>query len=94
MRAVHNAGLIGMRRPLFFLATQCVQLDGLADLAGRIEHHVPSQAGDLAGTQSGLNRQQHHQLVAEWISGGGGKEQEVVYLLIVKYLGLLAGHLI
>jgi hypothetical protein len=60
--------------------------------SGRIEHHVPSQAGNLAGTQAGLDREQYDQLVAKWVTGGGGKNKEIVYLLIVKYLGLLACH--
>jgi hypothetical protein len=69
-----------------------MQLDGLANLAGRIEHHVPGQAGNLAGTQAGLDRKKYDQLVAKWVSRGGGKDEEVVYLLLVKYLCLSACH--
>jgi hypothetical protein len=32
-----------------------VQFDGLADLTGRIEHHVPRQPGDLAGPQASFD---------------------------------------
>jgi hypothetical protein len=51
-----------------------VQLNGLANLASGIEHHVPGQARNLAGTQAGLDREQYDQLVAKWISSGGGKD--------------------
>jgi hypothetical protein len=61
-----------------------MKLDGLADLAGRIEHHVPGQPSDLASAQTSFDREQYDQLVAKWVSSGGGKEQEVVYLLLVK----------
>jgi hypothetical protein len=30
------------------------KLDDIADLAARIDHHVPRQVCDLAGTHSGL----------------------------------------
>ena len=32
-----------------------MQLDGLANFAGRIEYHIPGQAGNLPGTQAGLD---------------------------------------
>jgi hypothetical protein len=41
-----------------------MQLDGLADLADRIEDHVPGHPGDLAGPQASLDREQYNQLVA------------------------------
>jgi hypothetical protein len=69
------------------LGDAVVELDGLADLAGRIEHHVPGQIGNLAGPQPGFGRQQHDQLVTDGVAGSGGKEKEVGYLLIMKYLG-------
>ena len=31
-----------------------------ADLAGRVEHHVPGQPSDFARAQSGLDREQHN----------------------------------
>jgi hypothetical protein len=94
VRAVRSVGCIGMRRPPFFFCDAVVQFDGLTDLAGRIQHHVPRQPGDLARPQAGLDREQHHQLVAKRVAGGGGEDEEVVYLLIVKNLRQLAGHLI
>jgi hypothetical protein len=69
-----------------------MQLDGLADLADRIEDHVPGHPGDLAGPQASLDREQYNQLVAKWISSSGGKDEEIVYLLLMKYLGLSACH--
>ena len=82
VRAVRSAGLHRNAAAAVLLGDAVVQLDGLADLAGRIEHHVPGQPGDLAGPQAGLDREQHDQLVAKWVTGGGGKDKEVVYLLI------------
>jgi hypothetical protein len=71
-----------------------MELDGLANLAGRIEHHVPGQPSDLPRAQAGLDREQHDQLVAKWVTGCGGKDKEVVNLLLVKYLGLSACHVL
>src|SRR6202042_2310411 len=70
------------------LGDAVVKLDGLANLAGRIKHHVPGQPSDLAGAQAGLDREQHDQLVAKRVTGSGGKDNETVYLLVMKYFGL------
>jgi hypothetical protein len=48
------------------------------DGAGRIGDHIPSQVGDLTGTETGLCRQQHHDLVASRVSGRFGKQEELV----------------
>ena len=39
-------------------------------LAAGIEHHRPSQVRDLAGTQAGLDRQQHDRGVADRMARG------------------------
>ena len=72
------------------LGRAIAQLDHVADLAGRVEHHVPGQLGDLASPQAGFDRQQHDQLVTEGVTGVAGKDQEAFNLLIGKYLCLFA----
>ena len=73
VRAARKVGLMGISRPLFFLAAQSRSSIDVADFAGRVEDHVPGQLGDLAGPQPGLDRQQHDQLVTDGVAGVAGK---------------------
>jgi hypothetical protein len=78
-----------MRRPLFFLAMQsCSSMAWPTSPVGSstMSHVSP------AISPAGFGREQYNQLVAKWIAGGGGKDKEVVYLLIVKYLCLFSCH--
>jgi hypothetical protein len=59
----------------------------------RAQDHVPRQLRDFPSPQARLDGQQYDQLVAVRVSGGGGKEEQALYLLIGKYLGLPAGHI-
>jgi hypothetical protein len=53
------------------------KLDDVVDLAGRIDHHVPRQVCDLAGTHSGFRRQQDNHSVADRVSGAIGEDQKI-----------------
>ena len=75
------------------LGCAITQLDHAADFASGIEDHVPGQLGDLAGPQSGFDRQQHDQLVPDGVAGVAGKDEEAIQLMIRKCLRLLARHL-
>ena len=69
------------------------QLDHRTDVAGRIEHHVPGQLGDLTGPQASLGGKQHDHSVTERVPGAAGKNQEVVDVANGKYFCLLAWHI-
>jgi hypothetical protein len=59
---------MGIRRPpRFFAMTSRTWIVG--DAALRIEDHRPIQAGDLAGAQAGLHREQDHRAVAGRVRG-------------------------
>ena len=47
-----------------FLGRLVPELDHWADLAARIENHVPGQAGDLAGAQPRFYREEENYLIA------------------------------
>ena len=60
------------------LGGMVAQFDDATDLAGRTEHHVPGQTGDLARPQPGLGRQQHDHAIAQRIAGATGKDEEII----------------
>ena len=66
------------------------QLDDIADLTTCIEHHVPRQACDLAGTQAGFRRQQDDHTVADRMPGAVDEGQEICQIERCKGLGLFA----
>ena len=68
------------------------QLDHRTDVAGRIDHHVPGQVGDLTGPQASLGGQQDDHTVTEGMSGATGKNKEVVDVAKRKYFCLFAWH--
>ena len=74
------------------LGREIAQLDHRPDVAGRIEHHVPGQVGDLTGPQASLGGQQHDDAVAERVPGAAGKHEEVVDVTNRKYFCLFASH--
>jgi hypothetical protein len=61
-----------------FLGCGVLQLDDAADLAGRTEHHVPGEVGDLTRPQPRLGGQQHEHAVAKRITGAAGKHEEII----------------
>src|SRR5271154_4222651 len=51
------------------LRDDVADVEGARDATLRVENHRPVEAGDLAGAQAGLDRQQDHDAVA----GGNGE---------------------
>jgi hypothetical protein len=74
------------------LCRAITQLDDIADLASRVDHHVPRQACDLASAQAGFRRQQDNYSIADRMAGASGKNQEIVDLGDGQYFRLLAWH--
>ena len=68
------------------------KFDHVTDFAGRADHHVPGQLGDLASAQASFERQQQDQMISARVSGSGGKDEEASCLLIGEYLGLFSRH--
>ena len=68
------------------------ELDRLADLAACVEHHVPGQARDFAGAQTGLRRKQNNHSIAEWMTAAFGKGEQIRHIARTKDLGLFAEH--
>jgi hypothetical protein len=62
------------------------------DLTVCIEHHVPRQARDFAGAQTGLRRQQNHHAIAEWMAAAIGEGEQICDVARSKGLGLFAEH--
>jgi len=61
--ARRRSGCMGIRRPpRFFAMTSRTWI--VPDATLRVENHGPIEAGNLAGAQAGLNRQQDHRTVA------------------------------
>jgi hypothetical protein len=56
------------------------KLDDIADLAARIDHHIPRQVCDLAGAQSGFRRQQDNHSVTDRVAGAIGEGQEIGHI--------------
>jgi hypothetical protein len=59
-----------------------VKLDRAADFAARIEHHVPTQAGDLTRPQPGFDGQQNDNPVSVGIPGRANVRQKVPQMSI------------
>ena len=69
-----------------------VQLDAMTDSSISIEHHRPSQLGDLAGTQTGFDRQQDHDAVALRVTATASTAQGRTDLLSGEDFSLFARH--
>jgi hypothetical protein len=54
---------------------------------------MPSQLGDLTGTQASLGGEQDDQPIAEGVPGATGKNQEIVDIANGEYFCLLASHI-
>src|SRR5208282_4285426 len=50
--------------PAALLGDDVVDIDGAGNTTLRVEHHRPIEAGDLAGPQAGLDREQDHRAVS------------------------------
>jgi len=90
-----GVGKRGVHRDQATAALLCraiTQLDDIADLASRVDHHVPRQACDLASAQAGFRRQQDNYSIADRMAGASGKNQEIVDLGDGQYFRLLAWH--
>ncbi len=70
------------------------QLEHRANLATGVQHHVPCQFGDLAGTKASLDRQQYDETVAKGEAGMIGEKEKIVDMVSRKYLGLLTRHIV
>ena len=77
----------------FLLGGPVAQFDHGRKLAARVEHHVPGEFGDFAGTQASLDRQENDDTIAERISGRAGVGEELGQLVVVENFRLLACHL-
>lgn len=77
-----------------FLGRPVPQLNRCADFTARIEDHCPSQLRYLTRAETGLDGKQNDCAIAVRIPGTGGKVEEVVDVLIRKYLCLLTSHLV
>src|SRR5262245_53759986 len=75
-----------------FLGCGVTQLEHRRDSPVRVQHHIPGQGRDLPGPQAGLNRQQHHRLVAGWVAAGGGIVEDARHLEMGEDSRLFAGH--
>ncbi len=60
-----------------FLGSRVAQFDEAADRAIAIDHHVPSQVGDLPGPQPCFGRQQDHDRIAQRVPGAAGEDKQV-----------------
>ena len=76
-----------------FLGCMILQLYDVADLAARVEYHVPGQISDLAGPQASLQRQQHHHAVAQRMAAAIRKGEQISHVEQGKDLGLFSGHM-
>ena len=90
-----GVGQLGMHRnqaAAALLGHSIAQLDGVADLTARVQHHVPGQARDFAGAQTGLRRQQNDHTVAERMAAAIGEGDQIRHVSRSKNLGLFAEH--
>jgi hypothetical protein len=51
-----------------FFGHAILQLERGRDLAGWVNHHLPSQVGDFGGSQASFHRQQHNHSIANGMS--------------------------
>jgi len=63
------------------------------NVAGWIEHHVPSELRDLTGSKASFGGKQDDQAIAEGMAGAAGKQEEVVDVTKREYFCLLASHI-
>jgi hypothetical protein len=83
----------GDRAAAFLLGGPVTQFDRCRQLAARVEHHIPSEFGDFAGTQASFHRQKNNDAIANGVSGCAGVGEELAQLLIIENFCLLACHL-
>ena len=83
----------GIVRPLFFFAAQSRSSIDRRNLAARVEHHIPGEFGDFAGTQASLHREENDDPIAKRVSGRTGVGKELGQLPVIENFCLLACHL-
>src|SRR5262245_19179878 len=74
------------------LGSAIVQLDPVREPAVGVEYHRPSQLGDLTGTQTGFDREQHHDAITRRVSSTSRSAQRCPDLLRTKSFSLFAWH--
>lgn len=66
--------------PAALLRHPVMQLDAVGDVALRVEHHRPSQLGDLTGAETGLDAEQDHDPIPPRVAAYGRLLQQRVLL--------------